>query len=447
VLLHEHLDHAAQLVRAVVTWGFTFRLREYLRGSIWVLPLLGTIAGVILGSLSLILDRSVSVPAFWQYSPSTASTVLSAIVGSTAALIGFIVTVTVLVVQMATGTFSARYMRLWYRDRMLKAALTLLIGTLAFSFQLLRRVESSFVPNLGVTVAGALLLASLLVFMLYLDRVLHNMRPVAVAALVAKAGRRAFESAVQAAASPDAPDFMGGRYDPGREPVLRVRSPRAGSVQAIDGVGLVRWARRHRCLLVLPHVVGDFLPVGATLIAVYGDPPERSERALSGMVALGTERTIEQDPAFAIRIMVDIANLALSPAVNDPTTAVQVLDHLGEMLRMIGSTDLAGESTRKGAPSAGSVVIHARRWEDFLELGVTEIREYGATGIQVNRRLRAMLEELRETVRPEYRPAVEDELTRLAASVASAWADSPDLDRALAADRQGIGGPPEPGDR
>ena len=290
-----------------MTWGFTFRLREYLRGSLWFLPLLGTIAGVVLGSLSLLLDENANVPSFWQYSPTTASTVLSAIVGSTAALIGFIVTVTVLVVQMATGTFSARYMRLWYRDRMLKAALTLLIGTLAYSFQLLRRVESSFVPDLGVTIAGALLLASLLVFMLYLDRVLHRMRPVAVASLVARAGRRAFEAGVAAAASPDAPDFVQGRYDPGGEPALRVRNPHAGSVQAIDGSGLVRWARKHDCLLVLPHVVGDFLPAGATLIEVYGAPPERSERTLNGMVALGTERTIEQDPAFAIRIMVDIA--------------------------------------------------------------------------------------------------------------------------------------------
>ena len=333
-----------------MTWGLTFRLREYLRGSLWVVPLLGAITGVILGGLSVVIDQHVTVPAYWQYSPSTASTVLSAIVGSTAALIGFVVTVTVLVVQMATGTFSARYMRLWYRDRMLKATLSLLIGTLAYSFQLLRRITSSFVPDLGVTVAGTLLLASLLIFMLYLDRVIHRMRPVAVASLVAAAGRTAFEAAVQAAASPDAPDLVHGRYDPGEEPAARVVIRSAGSVQAIDEAGLVRWARKHRCLLVLPHVVGDFLPAGATVDRGLRHAPEGSERMLSGMLALGTERTIEQDPAFAIRIMVDIANLALSPAVNDPTTAVQVIDHLGETLRLIGTTDLTGQSKPQRHP-------------------------------------------------------------------------------------------------
>jgi len=425
-----------------MTWSSRFRARQYLRGSLWVVPLLGAIVGALLGSLGIVIDEHVGVSGYWQYSPSTASTVLSSIVGSTAALIGFVVTVTVLVVQMATGTFSARYMRLWYRDRMLKAVLALLIGTLAFAFQLLRHVGNS-VPDIGVTVAGLLLLVSLIFFMLYLDRVLHRMRPVAVAALVAEDGREAFETAVRWAARPDAPDFAAGHFKPSGEPALRVHSTRAGSIQAIDDSGLVRWAREHRCLLVLPHPVGDFLPVGSTLIEVYGEPPDQADDPLRGMVALGVERTIEQDPAFAIRIMVDIANLALSPAVNDPTTAVQVLDHLGETLRLIGTTDLAGQSKTRGEPGLGSVVMHARRWEDFLSLGVTEIRDYGATGIQVGRRLRALLEELLETVRTEYRPAVEDELARLAATVEGVWAGHADFDRAVASDRQGIGGPTE----
>jgi len=425
-----------------MTWSTRFRAREYLRQSLWVTPLLGAVVGALLGALGIVVDDHVGVSTYWQYSPSTASTVLSSIVGSTAALIGFVVTVTVLVVQMATGTFSARYMRLWYRDRMLKAVLTVLIATLAFAFQLLRHVGST-VPDIGVSVAGLLLLVSLILFMLYLDRVLHRMRPVAVAALVGAAGRDAFMTAVRWAARPDAPEFIPGHFRASTEPALHVRSAGAGSIQAIDTKGLVRWARRHECLLVLPHPVGDFVPAGATLMDVYGEPPEGSERTLRGMVALGIERTIEQDPAFAIRIMVDIANLALSPAVNDPTTAVQVLDHLGETLRVIGTTDLAGVARTRGEPGPGSVVMQARRWEDFLALGVTEIRDYGASSVQVGRRLRALLEELLETVRAECRPAVENELARVNASIDRVWAATPDADRAIVSDRQGLGGPSE----
>jgi uncharacterized membrane protein len=82
----------------------------------------------------------------------------------------------------------------------------------------------------------------------------------------------------------------------------------------------------------------------------------------------------------------------------------------------------------------------ATRWEEFVTLGLTEIREYGATSMQIVRRLRALLEELLETVRPEHRAALEEELRRLDATVAAAWGDSVDIDRASEADRQGIGG-------
>jgi uncharacterized membrane protein len=80
-------------------------------------------------------------------------------------------------------------------------------------------------------------------------------------------------------------------------------------------------------------------------------------------------------------------------------------------------------------------------WADFVTLGLTEIRENGATSVQIMRRLRALLEELLETVRLEHRVAVEEELRRLDATVADSWGDSVDLDRASEAYRQGIGGP------
>ena len=158
------------------------------------------------------------------------------------------------------------------------------------------------------------------------------------------------------------------------------------------------------------------------------------------MVALGVERTIEQDPAFAVRIMVDIAIRALSPAVNDPTTAVQVLDHLEDLLRLVGQTDLSDRAAPLEDMESG-LVIPVRRWTDYLTMSVTEIREYGDTSIQVVRRLRAMLEELSESVLPERRDAVRRELERLDQAVTQKWGETVDLDLAGLPDRQGIGGP------
>ena len=423
-----------------MSWATRFRIRQQVRGSLWLVPLLGVVIGVLLGFLDLRIDTSFELPASWTYSPSTASTVLSAIVGAMAALTGFVVTVTVLVAQMAIGTFSARFMRLWYRDPMLKAVLAVLVGTLAFAFSLLRRVESNFVPNLGVSVAGGLLLLSLLLFVVFLDGYLHKLRPVAVAALGAGYVRREFRRLVAAL---DAADLFVGPFHPNdEEPSFVVRNAAAGVIQAIDAPGLVGWARRQDCLLVLKHRIGDFVPTDAVLIEVYGGQigAERNEGQLRGMVAFGGERTVEQDPAFAIRVIVDIAVKALSAAINDPTTAVQVLNQLAEVLRVVGTTDLKRDRLPANGERPTGLVVLTRSWEEYLALGVTEIRQYGSSSIQVVRRMRALLEELRGEVLPGYRAAVDEELMRLDATVADAFGGSVDADRARIADEEGIGG-------
>jgi len=284
-------------------------------------------------------------------------------------------------------------------------------------------------------------MVGLLLFLLYFDRFLHRMRPVAVAALLADQGRHAFEEWMEEAARPDTAFVARGSWTPGTAPTFVLRATRSGTIQAVDTAGLTAFARRHACLVVFCHSVGDFVPVGAAILEIHGStPPGAAGRRLSGMVALGAERTIEQDPAFAIRVMVDIAVRALSPAVNDPTTAVQVLDYLEESLRVVGSAEAPGGGASV-EPLTSGVVMPVRTWPDVLALGVTEIREYGATSIQVARRLRALLEELNELVLPENRAAVDDEMRRLGATVTAAHADSIDLALALSPDHQGIGGP------
>jgi len=415
-----------------MSWALLFRAREYLKGSLWVYPLAGAILGPLLAVLTRQADTSVTVPQAWQYAPSTASTVLTTIVGAAVGLTGFVVTVTVLAIQMATGTFSARYMRIWYRDRLLKAVLAVLAGTLTFSFSLLRQVGSTQVPNIGVSVAGGLLVLSLVLFLLFFDRFIHRLRPVAVADLVGQMALRVITTVTQAAQI----DTASAEIAAG-DPVLMVTSGRAGSIQAIHVPGLVTWASRHNHLLAMQAAVGDFVTTGQHLIAVYGDgaAPANTGR-LQAMIALGAERTVEQDPAFAIRIMADIAVKALSAAINDPTTAVQALDHLGNVLRLLGATPLHGPLTFRDTEGTPRLLMPGRTWTDYLTLAVTEIREYGCSSIQVVRRLRAILEDLQESVRPEHRPAVDTEI-----AIAAGFAGSVDIDQARARDRQGIGGP------
>jgi uncharacterized membrane protein len=139
--------------------------------------------------------------------------------------------------------------------------------------------------------------------------------------------------------------------------------------------------------------------------------------------------------------MVDVANRALSSAINDPTTAVQVLDYVEDMLMVVGRTDLSGRGVFCDPDGTPRVVLPSRDWKDYLALGVTEIRHYGGGSVQVVRRLRALLLHLQHHVLPEHRAAVDEELARLDATVKERFGEGVDLDLARASDRQGLGGP------
>jgi uncharacterized membrane protein len=421
-----------------MSWAVVFRIRQYLKGSLWVLPILGGALGAVLAGLDDRLERSVQVPPSWQYSASTASSALTSIVAATVALLGFVVTISVLVVQLATGTLSPRFMRLWYRDRMQKLVLAAFAGTFAFSYGLLRRIEQDSVPSIGVTAAGVAVGGSVLLLLLYLDRFAHGLRPVAVAAQVAAAGRAVVRTVTAYRSGPEAAADGLARW-PG-EPVRTVRSVRPGTIQAVQHRGLVAAAAKDDCLLVVTHGVGDFVPHGAVLIEVHGAAAVPSERRLRAMFALGRERTIDQDPAFALRILVDIAIRALSPAVNDPTTATQILDYVEDLVRAIGQADVRSSWQLRDRDGRVRVILPGRGWEDYLQLAVTEIVDYGATSPQVCRRLRAMLLELLHDIRPDRRAAVERAIADLDAAVERTFPDPADRVFASAADRQGIGG-------
>ncbi|MEV7399712.1 DUF2254 domain-containing protein [Streptomyces sp. NPDC091267] len=424
-------------MRDMMSWAAVFRLRQYAKASLWITPLFGLVLGVVLAELAISADSSHWPPSGWRYSATTASGVLSAIVGAMIALLGFVVTIGVLVIQQATGTLSPRYMRLWYRDRLQKTVLATFIGTFAFAFSLLRSIESNSVPDLGVTLAGAAVAVSLLLLLIYLNRFTHNLRPVAIADLVGRMGEDVFLHGARTIRA-SAPDH-GEAVQP-RGPVTVVRATGSGAVQALHITGLSAVAARHGCLLSVPHVIGDYVHRGAVLVEVHGGTSIPESARVNGLIALGPERTIEQDPAFALRVLVDIAIRALSPAVNDPTTAVQVLNHIESFLTVIGRFPLPGRYVLTGDDGRPRLVLRGRAWEDYLQLAVCEIRDYGATSVQVCRRLRALFDALLDSLPPAHHPAVLAEADLLRESVERAFPDATRRAVARTADSQGVGG-------
>ena len=153
---------------------------------------------------------------------------------------------------------------------------------------------------------------------------------------------------------------------------------------------------------------------------------------------LGPERTFEQDPKYAIRILVDVAIKALSPAINDPTTAVQALDQIEDLLLRLGRCDLDVGRMRDAAGHL-RLDMPVPSWDDLVGLALDEIRFCGATSVQVMRRIRALLQDLRAQVLPDRLAALEYFLLRVDKGIRRDFADADDQRDALEIDRQGLG--------
>lgn len=202
---------------------------------------------------------------------------------------------------------------------------------------------------------------------------------------------------------------------------------------------LIAEAERSDCVVEFVPQIGDFIATDEPLFKLIGDAASLNEQKLRSTVAFGPERTMEQDPIFAYRIVIDIALKALSPAINDPTTAVIAIDQLHRLLRKAGNKNLGTDEILDKSGQL-RVIFRTPNWEDFVHLAFTEIRHCGAQNIQVVRRLRAMIENLVQTL-PKHRHAIlQRELTLLDRDIEKYLVYPEDLALTRMGDSQGLGG-------
>ena len=223
---------------------------------------------------------------------------------------------------------------------------------------------------------------------------------------------------------------------------MQRKSP--GVVLAFDAEGLLALATRAGCVVEVVPQVGDFLAVGEPLFRLYGrGAAAADEETLRVSVDLGIERTMEQDPAFGFRIIVDIASKALSPAINDPTTGVLAVDQIHHLLSLVSRRQLDTGVVRDASGEV-RLVYRTPDWEDFVTLAATEPRIYGATNPQVTRRLRAMYDQLLRRRPAERAEALRREVALLEATVEGAWSSPHDREIAGLRRPAGLREPPPP---
>jgi uncharacterized membrane protein len=211
-------------------------------------------------------------------------------------------------------------------------------------------------------------------------------------------------------------------------------------LQALGTVALVSLAQASGGVIEMLVAVGDTVVTLTPVLCVYGALQPIDEEALSNAIEMGEERTFEQDPKYAIRLLVDIAIKALSPAINDPTTAVQALDQIEDLLLRMGCRELEIGEFHDGEGQLRLVVPYPT-WEDFLRLAFDEIRYCGARSVQVMRRMKALVSDLSSRLPEDRRPALRHWEQRLQATIARSFQDMEEKQEASVEDRQGLGVP------
>jgi uncharacterized membrane protein len=376
---------------------------------------------------------------FFRYTPDGARAVAAIVAGAMLSFVVLFFSVLLLTVQIASSSLSPRVIARPFRSRTLKASLGLFVFTLVYSMAVVARGTDGNMGQMATAMVIVLTIISICVFLFVVEHVSKQLRPATVMADVAAEGLQVIKSVYPQMLEKDgiehAPD--GAILDlPSR--VVRYGG-HAGVVQAFDIEGLTNIAIQHACAIEISPQVGDLVTAHDEVFRLYAKDVGIPDPKLFQHMALERERTLEQDPAFAFRIIVDIASKALSPAINDPTTAVLALDQIHILLREVGSRRLDAGIVRDASGEI-RLVYRTPNWEDFVALAVTEIRQFGGTSTQVTRRMRAMLEDLIPTMPAQRAQELKHELDLLRSTVDRSFVVPEDRMRAALPDSQGLGG-------
>jgi uncharacterized membrane protein len=323
------------------------------------------------------------------------------------------------------------------RINVVRYTVGLFIFTFLFALGVQNRIETK-VFQLPLFVAAFFSLLCFAAFLYLIDYASRLLRPVSILTRVGNYGLEVIASVYpDLTLGPGVPKSQRNKLGPPERIIYHSGS--SGTVLAANLETLRTAAEKADGVVELAPQVGDFVAVDEPLFKLYGSVPAIDEEVLRTAIAFGSERTMEQDPTFALRIVIDIAIKALSPAINDPTTAVLAIDQLHRMLRSVGRRNLRTDEILDVSGKL-RVIFRTPNWDDFVHLAFSEIREYGASNLQIMRRLRAMIENLKETLPAHRQPELDQELRLLDCEAKRLFRYPEDLALALMSDSQGLGG-------
>jgi uncharacterized membrane protein len=404
----------------------------------WLIPLSYAVGALIVGFTIPRLADTVLPGLVSTISVNAAIGIYSAVASGMIALTGVVFSLTFVMVQFSATAYSPRLVLWIARDPVMSHSMGVFTATFLYALAALAWVDrggSGRVPLAGSVFVIVLLIVSIIMFIFLIQRV-GMLQINRMLIFTGNQGREIIESLYPSLET--APYQGSGQI--ANSPIVQILlhhgQPRV--VQDVDIPALVEIARINDCTIELLASVGDTALESMPLFRVFGTGSPVSEDSLRRALGLGDERTFTQDPKYSLRLLVDIAIRALSPAINDPTTAVQALDHIEDLLIRLGRRRLEIGSYYDSAGSL-RLLISFPTWDDFLGLALDEILFCGATSVQVMRRMKALVHELISILPEERRPSLRRFQARLQSTVERSFADQIERLEASTEDRQGLG--------
>ncbi len=405
----------------------------------WIIPLIYSAIAVLLGMFFPRIEASLFSSWTSPMTVSAATAIYGAVATGMITLTGLVFSMVFVMEQFSATSYSPRLVVWMSRDPLMFHAIGVFTATFLYSVAALAWVDRRHdgkVPFFSVWLTVALLLASVAMFVGLVQR-LQRLQVNSVLSFTGDFGRRVIEVIYpplkRATAAIPISEFA---HLPVTQTLNYSGAPR--TIQALNAPALLALAEQSDAVIEMISAVGDTLVESTPMLCIYGARERIRDCDLLKTIKTGTQRTFEQDPKYSIHLLADIALRALSPAVNDPTTAVQALDQIEDLLLRLGRRHLEIGEIRNSAGRL-RLIVSVPSWEDFLNLAFNEIRACGKDSMQVVRRMNALLADLISALPEERHPALRSQQKRLRAVITKSFPDMEDQLEASAEDREGLG--------
>jgi uncharacterized membrane protein len=377
------------------------------KSSLWFLPSLMVFASILLALGMVELDHSLELdvdeqgPRFFGASSDGARKVLATIAGSMITVAGVIFSITIVTLSLAANQYTPRILRNFTKDKGNQLVLGFFVSLFTYCLLVLRTIrggDEGFIPAVSVLVAIVLAIIGIYLFIYFIH---HSTLAIQASEILS-----AIASETNDAVDAIFPDELG-EEESETEPLVppapgaeqrwhRIHAASSGYIQAVDQEALLRWSQNQAAVLKMEKGVGEFVIRDSLLASALADkrPEDEQIRELNQAYAINQHRSIEQDPAFGIRQIVDIALKALSPSMNDSTTAVSCVDHLAQIMHRVIRRKIP--SCYRYSDGELRVIACGDDFESLLNLAFNEIRQNARDNVALLLRILERLEDLAE---------------------------------------------------